>query len=114
MNRADVILCGILIIVSLLALLIPIADGDIVTVKHGKNIIYSGSLFQSKVIEIDGDYYNKIEINNGRVRYAYATCPGHECVNSGWISRGSTACVPASTIVTVSNDSKAKVDEIAG
>lgn len=50
-----------------------------------------------------GEYPGTIEINNGRIRFLHADCPGQVCVNTGWIDRpGQIAvCLPAGVIIKI-------------
>jgi len=45
---------------------------------------------------IAGEYNNTITIKDGKVAVTESTCPGADCVHSGWISQGgrSIVCLP--------------------
>ena len=75
--------------------------------------VYSGDMNTEKVIEIDGDYHNRIVIRDGEVWFEESDCPGKDCMHFGKLSRaGSIACAPNRVSVTVYAESE--VDAVVG
>ncbi len=57
-----------------------------------------------KIIEIKTEYgYNKVEIDNNKVRILEASCPDQLCVTSGWIEKNNQmiVCLPNRLVVKV-------------
>jgi hypothetical protein len=46
---------------------------------------------------------SRIEVREGRVRFAEAPCVGRQCIHSGWLSRSGqvAACLPNGVVVEV-------------
>ena len=66
---------------------------------------------------LSGDYTNTVTVKDGKIAITHSTCPGSDCVHSGWISRAgqSIVCLPNRTEIRVVGDSGADgVDAIAG
>lgn len=60
--------------------------------------VYQGEyqLIQDQEIAVDGRYRNTIRIQNGRAAIVNSTCPGQDCIKSGWHERArqSIVCLP--------------------
>ncbi len=57
-----------------------------------------------KFIEIKTEYgYNKVEIDNNRVRIVEASCSDQLCVSSGWIEKNNqmVVCLPNRLVVKI-------------
>ena len=62
---------------------------------------------------IEGAYENVVTIRGGRAAVTHATCPGEDCVHTGWISDAgrSIFCLPNRVEIRISGESA--VDTIA-
>lgn len=108
-KKGDIILSLVLIAFGAAVFFIP-RGGDMITIKHGDETIYSGFAYINKTINIDGAYHNTIVISDGKVAFTQSDCPNKDCVHTGYISAGMSACLPNRTVVTFSH---AEVDDIA-
>lgn len=65
---------------------------------------------------LEGDYSNTIVAENGRVRVSSATCPGQDCVHTGWLTRPgqSAVCLENRVSVTVTGTGSSGPDAVAG
>ena len=54
------------------------------------------SLSEDGTAEIEGEYLNEITVRDGKIAVTRSTCPGEDCVHSGWISGPgrSIVCLP--------------------
>lgn len=54
------------------------------------------SLRENQTLVIEGAYENTVQIQDGRVAIVASTCPGEDCVHSGWQSTPgqSIVCLP--------------------
>ena len=88
------------ILLSCVYLIIPRGNGDTVVVKKDNKVIYSMSVSENKIIELEG---NTIEIKNGRVSMKWADCDNQLCVFQGEISKSgeSIICLPHRVSVTI-------------
>ncbi len=109
MKKNDLIL-----IIAALLLLIPIAliiigskDGDKALVKRDGKIIDVIDLSKDGIYTYESESgYNKVEVINKEIRVIEADCPGHDCVNKGFIKRNneSIICLPHKFEVTISSN----------
>ena len=116
-RKADIILMGVLVLISFVGLLFSGGDGEILTVRHNGQIVYEGSITEDGRIEIDGEYHNVIVVADGKAYMQESDCPGGDCLRQGTVSRsgGRIACAPNGVIVSVSGDSdESGVDAVAG
>ena len=82
----------IIIIISVLALITASSallffgkeNGRTVTVKENNEVVYKGSLYENKVIELKG---NMVEIKDGAVTVPNADCKNRICVNHAAITK---------------------------
>ena len=53
-------------------------------------------LTENRELLVTGNYENRIVIRDGRAAIVSSTCPGEDCVHSGWISQAgrSVFCLP--------------------
>ncbi len=53
-------------------------------------------LDQDDTFRIDGAYRNQVQVQGGKAAITESTCPGEDCVHSGWISQPgrSVVCLP--------------------
>ena len=61
---------------------------------------------------IEGEYYNKIVIEDGKVCFEEADCPGTDCVHSGKISKPgrSLVCLPNKVEIRITGDSDVDIE----
>lgn len=76
---------------------------------NGKNYAkYNfNNITSRKLIEIKTQYgYNKVEINENKVRIVEANCPDQLCVNKGWISKSNqmVICLPHRLVVKITGE----------
>lgn len=98
----------IVIIVSVLAMILASSallflgkeSGRTVTVKENNEVVYKGSLYENKVIELEG---NTVEIKDGAVTVAQADCKNQICVNHAAITKKgeSIICLPNKVIAEI-------------
>lgn len=73
------------------------------------------SLEEDKTLAIGGNYLNLVAVRSGRVAIIRSSCPGGDCVRSGWISRAgrSVVCLPNCVeLRIVAKDSSGEVDVV--
>lgn len=83
-------------------------------------IFRDGKLMQELSLEgdqsilITGEYENTVVIRDGRACIAQSTCPGEDCVHSGWISSPgrSVVCLPNRVEIRITGSSD--VDFVVG
>lgn len=75
-------------------------SGKTVTVTENQTVVYSGSLYKNKTLELDG---NTVEIKNGKIKMVYASCKNQICVNHKEIHKKgeSIVCLPNKVIVEI-------------
>ena len=98
----------IVIIVSVLAMILASSallflgkgSGRTVTVRENNEVVYKGSLYENKVIELTG---NTVEIKDGAVTVAQADCKNQICVNHAAITKKgeSIICLPNKVIAEI-------------
>ena len=98
----------IIIIISVLALITASSallffgkeNGRTVTVKENNEVVYKGSLYENKVIELKG---NTVEIKDGAVTVTNADCKNQICVNHAAIAEKgeSIICLPNKVIAEI-------------
>ena len=59
-------------------------------------LIQEVSLGTDQCFEISGDYVNTVTVQDGKIAITSSTCPGSDCVHSGWVQRAGQAiiCLP--------------------
>lgn len=103
MKKADVklIICLAAVGVILLAVVLLCSKtGKTVVITQNNKQIYSGSLYEDKVIDLKT---NIIEIKNGKVDVKEAVCKNQICVKHKQISKKGEqiACIPNKILITV-------------
>ena len=98
----------IIIIISVLALITASSallffgkeNGRTVTVKENNEVVYKGSLYENKVIELEG---NTVKIKDGAVTVTNADCKNQICVNPAAITKKgeSIICLPNKVIAEI-------------
>lgn len=61
----------------------------------------------------DGDHYNVVEVDNGRIHVREADCPDQICVRVGWISAApqQIVCLPNRVVIKIAATA-ADIDDI--
>ena len=103
MKKADIkliITLAVVGVIALAAVLLCAKNGKTVVITQNNKEIYSGSLNEDKVIDLDT---NVIEIKNGKVEVKEAICKNQICVNHKKISKKGEqiACIPNKILITV-------------
>lgn len=64
----------------------------------------------------DVDYPLTIRAERGRIRVLDSTCPGEDCVHTGWVSAsgGQIVCLPNHLIISVTGAQAPAVDGVTG
>lgn len=65
-------------------------------------------LEQDTQYTVEGDYHNRIEIRNGEAGITSSSCPGADCVHSGWIHEAgrSIVCLPNRVELRIGGESE--------
>lgn len=117
-KKGDVItfiVAGLLIIISFSGLKlyqsINTRHGRIAVIRQDNKIIRKIDLDSFKgaqTIDINGDYYNKISVENGRIRFEEANCPDLVCVNTGWLDKNGqmAVCLPNKISIKIEGDNQ--------
>jgi len=63
-------------------------------------------LTENAEFTLTGAYTNRVMVLEGRVRIAESTCPGEDCVHTGWIDQAgrSIVCLPNRVEIRVTDD----------
>ena len=72
---------------------------------------YSLNSTEEIIYIVEGEYFNKIVIKDGKVYIEDANCPGTDCVHSGSISSPgrSLVCLPNKVEIRITGDSSADI-----
>ena len=68
--------------------------GDTAEIYLGGRLVKEMPLSIDDEYEVRGEYTNIIEVRGGKVRVRESDCPGGDCVDCGFISRGVIICAP--------------------
>lgn len=110
MKKNDILLIGIIIVISLVALLLfnVLGKADHITavvIRDNKVIerIDLSTVKEPRTITVSGDYHNIIKVEKDRIRFEKSDCPEQICVNTGWLTKyGDIAvCMPNKTIIDI-------------
>ena len=82
-------------------------DGQVV-----RTIALTG-LSEPITFTLDGAYTNTIRAENGRICVEGATCPGQDCVHTGWLTRAGQSAVCLENRVSITLEGAATLDAIA-
>lgn len=79
--------------------IVKTSSGRVAVIKQNNVIIKKIDLDKSKgsqEFEVDGDYHDKILVENGRIRFEDADCPDLVCVKTGWLDKNGqmAVCLP--------------------
>lgn len=75
------------------------------------------SLNTDQTFSLTGGYTNTVTVRDGKIAITHSTCPGADCVHSGWAHRAGQAivCLPNKTEIRLIGVKTAdSVDAIAG
>ena len=68
-------------------------------------------------LEVDGAAYPlTVRAEPGRICIAESSCPGRDCVHTGWISRagGQIICLPNRLVISLTGGASEDIDAISG
>ena len=68
-------------------------------------------------LEVDGAAYPlTVRAEPGRICIAESSCPGKDCVHTGWISRagGQIICLPNRLVISLTGGASEDIDAISG
>ena len=82
-------------------------DGQVV-----RTIALTG-LSEPITFTLDGAYTNTIRAENGRICVESATCPGQDCVHTGWLTRAGQSAVCLENRVSITLEGAATLYAIA-
>ena len=82
-------------------------DGQVV-----RTIALTG-LSEPITFTLDGAYTNTIRAENGRICVESATCPGQDCVQTGWLTRAGQSAVCLENRVSITLEGATTLDAIA-
>lgn len=82
-------------------------DGQVV-----RTIALTG-LSERITFTLDGAYTNTIRAENGRICVESATCPGQDCVHTGWLTRAGQSAVCLENRVSITLEGATTLDAIA-
>ena len=90
------------------------AENAMVQIFRDGKLMQELSLESDQSILITGEYENTVVILDGRACIAQSTCPGEDCVHSGWISSPgrSVVCLPNRVEIRITGSSE--VDFVVG
>ena len=101
MKKNDFFIIGIAAVIIVLSfLLLRGKTGATVTVKQNNKTVYTGSLYEDKKINLDG---NTLIIKDGYVYMKEANCKNNICVHTGKINKKgeSIICLPNKVIAQI-------------
>lgn len=112
-----------IVLVALLAAAVAAAffpadsSGDgVVQIYQDGRLLRELPLDRDGVYTIDGPYRNVVTVSGGRAAITESSCPGADCVHSGWISRTgrSIVCLPNRTEVRIAGAGSGDIDFVVG
>ncbi|NLO20736.1 MAG: NusG domain II-containing protein [Syntrophomonadaceae bacterium] len=110
MKKNDILLIGIIAVISLALLLFfnILGKGErlIAVIVHNNQVVERIDLSKVKeprTITVSGNYHNIIKVEKDRIRFEKSDCPEQICVHTGWLSKfGDIAvCMPNKTIIDI-------------
>ena len=87
-----------------------------VEVYQNGNLIRRCPLDEPQSFVVEGAFSNTVTIQGGRVAIERSTCPGADCVHSGWISQAGRAivCLPNRTEIRLVGTEGGEIDLVVG
>lgn len=105
----------VLIALSTAAAFLPDrSEAGSVQIYQDGRLIDELSLAKDETVVVGGNYTNTVVVRNGCVSIAASTCPGRDCVHSGWISSAGRSIVCLPNRIEVRIVGKSEVDFIVG
>lgn len=103
LKKGDILIISAILLLSLVSSVLIFTrprTGTAVTVKVNNEFVYKGSLFENKIIRLDG---NTVEIKDGKVSVTQADCKNQICVNHKAITEKgeSIICLPNKVIAEI-------------
>ncbi len=85
-----------------------------VRVYQNGRLIREMPLDQDGEYRVDGDYTNLVTVFGDRAAITESTCPGEDCVHSGWISQPgrSVVCLPNRVEIRIEGGGTEEVDAV--
>lgn len=122
LTRADKLLIGILVILSLggiglnLAMLSSAGQQEAKVYKEGK-LVQTIPLRRGyhQEVRLGGtEHYNLIMADDGKIRVAEADCPDQICVRTGWVSVApqQIVCLPYRVVIKLESSVQPDIDDI--
>ena len=114
--KNDIILTASVITLAVLVFFISgltSKKGETVKIEKDGKLYAEYSLRENRTVKLeDGEAFNILVIENGKVYVLEASCPDKLCVNQGSASKnGETiVCLPNKTVVTVYSDAEKETD----
>lgn len=74
-------------------------------------------LTEPVILEVEEAAYPlTIEIQPGRIRIAESSCPGQDCIHTGWISQAGQQiiCLPNRLVISLTGTNNSDIDAITG
>lgn len=108
-NDIFLIIAALLILIPLVIVLLNSKNGDKALVKRDGKVIDILDLSKDSVYTYEDDSgFNTVSVENGKIHVIEADCPGHDCINKGFISRNneSIICLPHHLEVTISSNNE--------
>ena len=108
---------GIVIAAVILAALALLAFTLTAAGRGGKRVVrvyQEGELLREMPLDEDGEfliqdrYENRIRVLDGKAAIVESSCPGEDCVHSGWISQ------PGRSVVCLPNRVEVRVEGVSG
>jgi len=89
-------------------------ENEVVQIYQDGKLMQELSLESDQSILITGEYENTVVIRDGKACIAQSSCPGEDCVHSGWISSPgrSVVCLPNRVEIRITGSSE--VDFVVG
>ena len=121
LRKADKILIGVLLVVSLIGVILSIGVFH-TTADQVAQISVDGKVVKTiplkegyqQEFRIGTEQYNIIKVENGNIRIVEANCPDQLCTRTGWISHmpQQIVCLPYRLVIKVVSASPSDIDEI--
>ncbi len=113
LKKADIILFGLLIAIAAAGIILLSGAGtagETAIVRQDGKTVRQISLSVDQTFRVGNVVF---EVKDGAIAFIESTCPGKECIHSGWQRRpgSSAACLPNHISVTVTGQSE--VDTVA-
>ncbi|MBQ9989604.1 MAG: NusG domain II-containing protein [Lachnospiraceae bacterium] len=115
-GKGDVIAIGIVLALTFLTAAgfhsgVQKQEANTLFIYQDGKLIKEMPLAQDAEFTVEGEYYNRIEIRNQEAGITQSSCPGTDCVHSGWIHEAgrSIVCLPNRVELRVGGESEVDV-----